>query len=424
MQFNDVWPVLADLLGNTGEGWWLDFWYQGVVYLAFGYTVLLLFLVLLRNILPSATPRDQSIANTITWITSLSLLLIIPSLLVRLLPGFLLRLAGLPDVNTLQPLSYDNLQYLLAVVRHLTWQGTTGLAFVLVTSGHPATRQLIFRGRVQSRRGTPLVQPAVPVATPYRPLPDVQIIDELTPLPGERSPGPPEPSPLFNRMAADEITLIPSPPLPLAAWLRSLSYKGGNNKIFELTVAETNIGRQVGHITLDADFSISSNHASIYYVNDCFYLEDHSRYHSTWVNEIQVNQNERAPLRDGDTVRFGESKFQFNVMHWPDIEFTTGEKAGTVLPGQPLPILIGSGDHNHITIKDVGISDVHARLELDYQGKQFVLRPENNILPHTIQFLDGDNNEPLPLGEPPWPIRKNNQVMIGDETFSIHAIRE
>jgi len=422
MQFNTIWLVLAELLGQTGEGWWLSFWYRWVVYLAFGYTVLLLFLILLRNILPSASARDQHLANTITWITSLSLLLIIPSLLVRLLPGFLLRLAGLAQLNSLQMLSNDNLQYLLAIVRHLSWQGTLGFAFVLAASAHPSTRQLIFRGRVQPPPPAgQLFQPAAPVAMPAKPLPEVYLSDELTPMPGAllpASPGALEPSPVINRVAADEITLIPSPPLPLAAWLRSLVYKGGSNQIFELTVAETDIGRQVGHVTLEADLSISSQHAAIRYQDNAFYLEDRSRYHSTWLNGVQAKPGEKMPLRDGDTVRFGESKFQFNILRWPDIEFANGNRQGQILRDQPLPVLIGSGDHNHIVITGNGILETHARLELDFHSKRLALRPESHIAPDSVQVLTG-NGEAAQLGEPPWLLPVDGVVVIGAQAFRI-----
>ncbi|GAB4451078.1 MAG: hypothetical protein Kow0031_33640 [Anaerolineae bacterium] len=435
MQFTDVWLVIWEMIAATPGGWWLDFWFRWLVYLAFGYTILLLFAVILRNMQPNLPARERQIAGVLSWIVSLSLLLIIPSLLVRLLPGLALRLAGFDPVVSLQQFSFDNLQYLVAILQTLSVQGGLGLLLMAVTSAHPATWRLVFNRSAAPAETAP---PAAEPPPPNRELPQVQLIDELTPVPLEPhpaapSPGPApspppqpqrppaapparEPSPLLPaNMTADEITLIPSPPLPLAAWLRSVSYKGGNNQIFELLVSETEIGRQSGHITLEADFSVSSQHAAIRYSSGMFTLTDRSRFQSTWVNGLQLQKEQTVPLRDGDTLRLGESKFVFHTFRWPNLEFTAGGQKGRVLSNQAAPILIGSDEHNHIVVSGEGIAPSHARIELDHLRKTLLLRPEPGVELSTIQVHADDS----PGGEPPWPLPAGSQVQLGPVIFKI-----
>jgi hypothetical protein len=142
MQFNDIWMVLSQLTPNSPAGWWLEIWFRWLVYLAFGYTVLLLFVIIIRNFSASLSATGHQMINTATWVISLALLLILPSLLVRLLPGFVLRLAGVDSgLNSLQQFSFTNLSYLLSILQHLSIQGGLGALFVVVISFHVPTRQ-------------------------------------------------------------------------------------------------------------------------------------------------------------------------------------------------------------------------------------------------------------------------------------------
>jgi pSer/pThr/pTyr-binding forkhead associated (FHA) protein len=432
MQFNDVWLVLSQLTAHSPAGWLLEFWFRWLVVLAVGYTILLLFVIIIRNLTASLSVVGHQMINTATWVITLSLLLVLPSLLVRLLPGFALRLAGIdPGLVSLQQLSYTNLNYLLSVFQHLSIQGGIGLLFIVLVSLHAPTRQILVTGRTQHTQ----LEAPIPAGPPAPPavLPQVQLLDELTPLPIETNPVIPvpaptipvrEPSPVMPAtmtMNADEITLIPAPPLPLSAWLQSISYKGGNNKIFELTVTETEIGRQGGHIILDADFSVSSNHAAIHYSDGTFYLSDRSRYQSTWVNEVQVEQDGRAPLHDGDTVRFGESKFSFFTLPWPEITFISGPLQGQSF-NRAAPILIGRGNHNHIILPDTDqLPETIARIELDHQQKTYLLKPEDDTVANSIHLAtntgsEGDNA----TNEPPWSLPTGSGVNIGQHLFIIN----
>ena len=430
MQYNDIWLILSEMNAGSATGWWVTAWYRFIVYLASAYTIVVLFLAILRNIRGgSLQAKDQLVINTVSWIVSLSLLLVIPSLLVKIWPGFALRLAGLEGVPSLQALSYANNQRLASVLNILCLQGSLGIAFVLVASLQAKARHILLKGgEKQVDTGFPAHASTQPI---HNALPAVQVLDELTPVPvsGDEFVAEPEPAPMAamptpNKMTIDEVTIIPSPPLPLAAWLRSVSYKGGNNQIFELSVEQTEIGRQVGHITLNADYSISSNHATIYYSNSSFFIEDISRFQSTWVNEIQVEKDTRTPLRDGDTVRFGESKFLFNVLVWPKIAFLDGESQGKVISGQPVPILIGSGPNNHITINEPTVADVHARIELDALNKKFVLRPEDNTAPNSVEVFEENEEGGTQLSDPPWTLPDSALVKIGTHTFRIQYGKE
>lgn len=275
MQYNDIWLILSEINAGSATGWWVTAWYRFIVYLASAYTIVVLFLAILRNIRGgSLQAKDQLVINTVSWIISLSLLLVIPSLLVKIWPDFALRLAGLQGVPSLHALSYANNQRMASVLNILCLQGSLGIAFVLMVSLSAKARYILLKGgEKQVDTGYPAHVSLQPI---HNALPTVQVLDELTPVPvsGDEFVAEPEPAPMAlmptpNKMTIDEVTIIP--PLPLAAWLRSVSYKGGNNQIFELSVEQPEIGRQIGHITLNADNSISSNHATIYYSNNNFF---------------------------------------------------------------------------------------------------------------------------------------------------------
>ena len=114
----------------------------------------------------------------------------------------------------------------------------------------------------------------------------------------------------------------------------------------------------------------------------------------------------------------------FNVLAWPNITFLNGESQGKVISGQPVPILIGSGPNNHIAINEPTVADVHARIELDAQNKKFVLRPENNTAPNSVEVFEENEEGGTQLSDPPWTLPDSALVKIGNHTFRIQYGKE
>ena len=91
------------------------------------------------------------------------------------------------------------------------------------------------------------------------------------------------------------------------------------------------VGRQRRADLVIAEKTVSRHHADICYESGRYVLYDHSS-NGTWVNGALVVVAQ--PLRNGDTVRFGEAEFQFSLKSVPRHEAVSS-------PAQDLPTSVG-----------------------------------------------------------------------------------
>ncbi len=89
------------------------------------------------------------------------------------------------------------------------------------------------------------------------------------------------------------------------------SYAGS---IFPLTDASTGIGRDIANnVALTQDTAASRRHAHIQINNGQYMLTDDGSSNGTFVNGIRIASQSPKPLRPGDEVQIGTTRFRFEV---------------------------------------------------------------------------------------------------------------
>ncbi len=84
----------------------------------------------------------------------------------------------------------------------------------------------------------------------------------------------------------------------------------GDGRRFAVGVGGLRVGRQQGIGLVLTDRTVSRHHADLRYETGRYVLYDHSA-NGTWVNGKLVAAAQ--PLRDGDSVKFGQVEFRFEV---------------------------------------------------------------------------------------------------------------
>ena len=79
---------------------------------------------------------------------------------------------------------------------------------------------------------------------------------------------------------------------------------------FSLGFGSLRVGRQKRADVVIDDRTVSRHHADICYESGRYVVYDHSA-NGTWINDQPVAV--ARPLRDSDTVRFGEAEFRFSL---------------------------------------------------------------------------------------------------------------
>jgi signal transduction histidine kinase/pSer/pThr/pTyr-binding forkhead associated (FHA) protein len=96
--------------------------------------------------------------------------------------------------------------------------------------------------------------------------------------------------------------------------------RSSGNEEFKLRPAKTSIGRGGGNDIVLAHYSVSRYHALIEMVDGRYEVADLGSLNGSYVNEERI---ERAPLADGDLVRFGSLQFSFTDRATPQRDLTT-----------------------------------------------------------------------------------------------------
>ena len=81
--------------------------------------------------------------------------------------------------------------------------------------------------------------------------------------------------------------------------------------VIALTENEYRIGRQRDNELQLGDLGISGHHARIYRGPDAYVVEDLKSRNGTWLNGVRVYH---SSLKDGDTIRFGETELKYAVL--------------------------------------------------------------------------------------------------------------
>lgn len=267
-------------------------WYRWGVFLALGLAVI----ALLWVFLDSQRRRRESILWKV--ITVIGLVLIIPSVVLRIDPTLALNL-----LRAIDPLAYLGLGGgVMALIALFAYSVGIGVS----------ERRCPTCGRVldPSWDRCPYCAPPISVS----PLPPT--------VASQPSPPPPPPPPPLEptRLPVSPVWPEPSQPVapapkteilkkepPQLAWLiqRSGSRMGKEFRLGEVT----NIGRDASQNDIVVDEpSVSRQHARVRLENGRFVLYDLASSNGTFVNNQQV---QKQALLEGDTIRFGNVDFYF-----------------------------------------------------------------------------------------------------------------
>ncbi len=97
----------------------------------------------------------------------------------------------------------------------------------------------------------------------------------------------------------------------IVGWLISytLDPMGIDYRLYE---GNNTIGRNPGNdMTIAGDTSISGHHATILFKKGSYYLKDEMAANGTFINEDEIQVGQPHEIKDGDTLRFGNSVFKF-----------------------------------------------------------------------------------------------------------------
>jgi len=272
-------------------------WYRWGVFVAFGLAPITIFWIFLDS--------QRRGRESILWkvIAVISLILIIPSIILRIDPTLALNV-----LNAVEPLAYLGLgggvMALLALFAYLAGIGVSERRC-------PTCGRVLDPSWDHCPYCAPPPQPVAPLP-PTAPAP--------SPLP---PPPPPEPTRPPAAPAWPEPPRVEAPPPPKTeilhkeppqlAWLiqRSGSRVGKEFRLGEVT----NIGRDASQndVVIDEP-SVSRQHARIRLEAGRFVLYDLASSNGTFVNGQQI---QKQPLLEGDTIRFGNVDFAFMEIRQP-----------------------------------------------------------------------------------------------------------
>jgi hypothetical protein len=129
------------------------------------------------------------------------------------------------------------------------------------------------------------------------------------PAPSPFQPAPARPSPVPMEAAGD---ISSSGPVSGPRLIATLGAYAGS--IFPLTDNNTHIGRDIANtVALAQDTAASRRHAHIQANNGQYVLVDDGSSNGTYVNGIRIASQNPKPLRPGDEVQIGTTRFRFEV---------------------------------------------------------------------------------------------------------------
>jgi hypothetical protein len=230
--------------------------------------------------------------ESILWkvVAVVSLILVIPSVILRIDPTLALSVLG-----AVEPLAYLGI---LAGVAALI----TIFAYSLGVAVQPSVPEPL--------PAVPYAPPPPPAPPP--PAPPAPAPPPVDPLPTAAPAAPPwsAPGPVAGAPAKTELLRKEPPQL---SWLiqRSGPRAGREYRLGELT----NVGRDASQsdIVID-DSTVSRQHARVRLEEGRFVLYDLASSNGTFVNDQQI---QKQPLLDGDRVRFGSVDFNFMEVKQP-----------------------------------------------------------------------------------------------------------
>ena len=156
-----------------------------------------------------------------------------------------------------------------------------------------------------------------PPAPPLKPGDDLEAVDRLGPVEGERVDPLTRHAPLpYDVPSADKVEgpslastrVMPLPPMVQA----SLEFEEGAATLCQLAKTATIIGRveSAADVVLPFSDEVSREHAAILYFAGEFFIEDLQSGNGTFVNGKRI---ERVRLRFGDRIRIGNQEMVFRV---------------------------------------------------------------------------------------------------------------
>jgi hypothetical protein len=229
--------------------------------------------------------------ESILWkvVAVVSLILVIPSVILRIDPTIALSVLG-----AVEPLAY------LGILA-----GVAALITIFAYSLGVA---------VQAPEPEPLLPPPVYASPPPPPPRAPAPVAPPPPAPTQAPAGPSwsEPAPVGGAPAPAKTELLRKEP-PQLAWLvqRSGPRAGKEFRLGEVT----NVGRDASQSDIVVDDStVSRQHARVRLEGGRFVLYDLASSNGTFVNDQQI---QKQPLLDGDRVRFGSVDFSFMEVKQP-----------------------------------------------------------------------------------------------------------
>ena len=230
--------------------------------------------------------------ESILWkvVAVVSLILVIPSVILRIDPTLALNVLG-----AVEPLAW------LGIVA-----GVAALVTIFAYSLGVAVEEPAAFPYSEPAPLSPPMPPTVAAAPPPPPPPD--------PGPTVAPQGPPWPEPArAGGVPAPAKTELMYKEPPQLAWLvqRSGSRVGKEFRLGEVT----NVGRDASQCDIVIDYgTVSRQHARVRLEDARFVLYDLASSNGTFVNDQQI---QKQPLLDGDRVRFGSVDFSFMEVKQP-----------------------------------------------------------------------------------------------------------